>query len=44
MCNISFLRRSYLKEHCRARYQSLLLQDKLGEHLIEVDRAARERG
>lgn len=38
-----FLRRSYLKEHCRARYQSLLLQEKLGEHLLEVDRIARER-
>lgn len=38
-----FLRRSYLKEHCRARYQSLLLQVKLGEHLLEVDRIARER-
>lgn len=38
-----FLQRSYLKEHCRARYQSLLLQDKLGEYLLEVDRAARER-
>ena len=38
-----FLRESYLKEHCKARYQSLLLQDKLGEHLLEVNRAAKER-
>lgn len=37
-----FLRESYLKEHRKARYQSLLLQNKLGEHLLEVDRAARE--
>ena len=38
-----FLRESYLKEHRKARYQSLLLQDKLREHLLEVERAARER-
>lgn len=38
-----FLRKSYLKEHCKARYQNLLLQDKLEEHLLEVDRAAKKR-
>lgn len=38
-----FLRGSYLKEYRKARYQSLLLQDKLGEHLLDVDRTARER-
>ena len=38
-----FLRESYLKEYRKARYQSLLLQDKLGEHLFDVDRTAREQ-
>lgn len=38
-----FLRKSYLKEHHKARYQCLLLQGKLSEHLSEVDSAARKR-
>lgn len=38
-----FLRKSYLKEYCKARYQNLLLQDKLEEHLLEVDKAAKKR-
>lgn len=37
------LRKNYLKEHRKARYQCLLLQGKLSEHLFEVDRAARMR-
>ena len=38
-----FLRESFLKEHRNAKYQTLLLEDKIGEHLQETDRAARER-
>lgn len=38
-----FLRRDYLKNHRNTIYQILLLQDKIGEHLLEIDRCARER-
>lgn len=38
-----FLRESFLKEYRKAKYQILLLQDKIGEHLLEGDKAARER-
>lgn len=38
-----FLRKSFLKERRKAKYKTLLLQDKIGEHLLEVDRAAKER-
>ena len=37
-----FLRRDYLKNHRNATYQVMLLQDTIGEHLLEVDKAARE--
>ena len=38
-----FLRRDYLKNHRNSLYQVMLLQDTIGEHLLEVDKAARER-
>ena len=38
-----FLRRDYLKNHRNSLYQVRLLQDSIGEHLLEVDKAARER-
>lgn len=38
-----FLRRDYLKNHRNSTYQVMLLQDTIGEHLLEVDKAARER-
>ena len=38
-----FLRRDYLKNHRNSTYQVMLLQDTIGEHLLEVDQAARER-
>lgn len=38
-----FLRRDYLKNHKNSLYQIMLLQDTIGEHLLEVDKAARER-
>ena len=38
-----FLRRDYLKSHRNSTYQVMLLQDTIGEHLLEVDKAARER-
>ena len=38
-----FLRRDYLKNHRNSTYQVMLLQDTIGEHLLEVDTAARER-
>ena len=38
-----FLRRDYLKNHRNSTYQVMLLQDTIGEHLQEVDKAARER-
>ena len=37
------LRRDYLKNHRNSMYQVMLLQDTIGEHLLEVDKAARER-
>ena len=37
------LRKSYLKEHKRGWYSSLLLTGKLDEHLAEIDRACTER-
>ena len=39
----SLLRKSYLKEHKRGWYSSLLLTGKLDEHLAEIDRACAER-
>ena len=38
-----FLRRDYLKNHRNSTYQVMLLQDTIGEHLLEIDKAARER-
>ena len=38
-----FLRRDYLKNHRNPTYQVMLLQDTIGQHLLEVDKAARER-
>lgn len=38
-----FLRRDYLKNCKQAKYQVMLLKDTLGEHLLEIDRAAKER-
>lgn len=38
-----FLRESFLKEHRTAFYQTMLLEDTIGEHLLEIERAARER-
>ena len=37
------LRKSYLKEHKRGWYSSLLLTGKLDEHLAEIDRSCNER-
>ena len=37
------LRKSYLKEHKRGWYSSLLLTGKLDEHLAEIERACSER-
>ena len=37
------LRKSYLKEHKRRWYSSLLLTGKLDEHLAEIDRTCTER-
>ena len=37
------LRKNYLKEHKRGWYSSLLLTDKLDEHLAEIDRTCMER-
>lgn len=37
------LRRTFLKEHRRKLYMSLLLQGELVEHLNQTDRAANER-
>lgn len=37
------LRKSYLKEHKRGLYTSLLLTGKLDAHLAEIDRACVER-
>ena len=32
-----------MKNHRNSLYQVMLLQDSIGEHLLEVDKAARER-
>ena len=37
------MRQRYLKEHRPSLYSSLILSEKLYLHLLEVDRAARER-
>lgn len=37
------LRKSYLQEHRKAKYQILLLQGKLVEHLNQIDEEARYR-
>ena len=37
------MRQRYLKEHRPALYSSLILSEKLYPHLLEIDRAARER-
>ena len=37
-----FLRRDYLKNYRNSTYHVMLLQDTIGEHLLEVDKAARE--
>ena len=37
------MRKSYLKEHRPGLYSSLILSEKLYPHLLEIDRAARER-
>ena len=37
------LRKSYLKEHKRRWYSSLLLTGKLDEHLAEIDHSCNER-
>lgn len=37
------LRKSYLQEHRRTKYQILLLQGKLVEHLNQIDAEARDR-
>ena len=36
-----FLRKDYLKKHRNSMYQIMLMQDIIGEHLLEVDKAAR---
>ena len=37
------MRKTFLKEHRSGTYNSLLLQNKLTEHLLEIDRMAREQ-
>ena len=37
------MRQRYLKEHRPGLYSSLILNEKLYPHLLEIDRAARER-
>lgn len=37
------LRRNYLKKHKNSLYQFMLLQGTIEQHLLEVDKAARER-
>ncbi len=37
------LRKNYLKKHKNSLYQSMLLQGTLEKHLLETDKAARER-
>ena len=43
LCKYGFLRRDYLKNHRNSTYQVMFLQDTIGEYLLEVDKAARER-
>ena len=37
------MRKAFLKEHRSGTYNALLLQNKLTEHLLEIDRTAREQ-
>ena len=37
------MRKAFLKEHRSGTYNSLLLQNKLTEHLLEIDRTAQEQ-
>ena len=37
------MRKAFLKEHRNGTYSSLLLQNRLTEHLLEIDRTAREQ-
>ena len=37
------MRKTFLKEHRSGAYNSLLLQNRLTEHLLEIDRTAREQ-
>ena len=37
------MRKTFLKEHRSGTYNSLLLQNKLTEHLLEIDRTAQEQ-
>ena len=37
------MRQRYLKEHRSSLYSNLILSEKLYPHLLEIDRAARER-
>ena len=43
MGKYGMLRKSYLQEHRKAKYQILLLQGKLVEHLNQIDAEARDR-
>lgn len=37
------MRKAFLKEHRSGTYNALLLQSRLTEHLLEIDRTAREK-
>lgn len=37
------MRKAFLKEHRSGTYNALLLQSRLTEHLLEIDRTAREQ-
>ena len=37
------MRKTFLKEHRSGTYNALLLQSRLTEHLLEIDRTAREQ-
>lgn len=37
------MRKTFLKEHRSGTYNSLLLHNRLTEHLLEIDRMAREQ-
>ena len=43
ICKYGRMRQRYLKEHRPSLYSSLILSEKLYPHLLETDRAARER-